>query len=184
MQGRDIKEGMKVVPVIKTIDGPLSKSAEWRRALAVKQEYLYVIKLDNARKSFTCAADKTAKTGDKFAAIDLRDAATWKGWNSRAPGFEHTPIAKLNAERARVKAAKAREQDAARRERDKVKAAKAKERDAKAREQAKARDAKAKAQAAKVAKVAKAAKAPKAPSKPRVQLNLPGIGAPETDDVE
>ena len=90
MRGKDIIVGGMVVPVIKTIDGPLGTSKEWAAAQGKGQEYLWVIAVNTAQKVFTCAMTKTAKVGDKFAAIDLR-SLDWEGWPSRVKGFVHTP---------------------------------------------------------------------------------------------
>ena len=111
MRGKDIIVGGMVVPVIKTIDGPLGKSKEWEAAQEKGQEYLWVIAVNTAQKVFTCAMTKTAKVGDKFAAIDLR-SLDWEGWPSRVKGFVHThkgdkpKVAKAPA-KAAPKAAKA-----------------------------------------------------------------------------
>jgi hypothetical protein len=87
MYGKDVKVGMKVVPVIKTIEGPLSNSKEWAAAGDKGQKFLYVIRLMSpAGKGFVCAVDKNAKSGDKFSAIDLR-SMDWAGWPCRkSPG--------------------------------------------------------------------------------------------------
>ena len=93
MYGKDLKVGMKVRPVIKTIDGPLSNSSEWAIAQEKKQDFLYVIKI--ADKVITCSANKVAKVGDKFSTIDLR-GMDWKGWDCRTdPKFQHTTMAEI-----------------------------------------------------------------------------------------
>ena len=93
MYAKELKVGIKVVPVIKTIEGPLSKSTEWENAQG-KQTYLYLVKIVEAggkKPIYICAMAKTAKTGDKFAAIDLR-ATDWKGWDSRKVGAKHVSM--------------------------------------------------------------------------------------------
>ena len=90
MYAKDVKVGMKIVPVIKTIDGPLSKSKEWAAVLEdsrKKEKFLWVIKVNDKsgqKITFVCAATKEAKTGDTFNTIDLR-AFPWLGWECRAP---------------------------------------------------------------------------------------------------
>jgi hypothetical protein len=88
MYGKEIAIGMKVRPVIKTIDGPLSASSEWQAAKEKKQDFLWVIRIEE--KTIVCAAKKAAETGDHFSTIDLR-SMDWAGWPSRVPGFVHTP---------------------------------------------------------------------------------------------
>jgi hypothetical protein len=88
MYGKEITVGMKVRPVIKTIDGPLSASTEWQAAKEKKQDFLYVIGIEE--KTIICAVTKSAKEGDQFSTIDLR-SLDWAGWPSREPGFVHTP---------------------------------------------------------------------------------------------
>lgn len=94
MYSKDIKVGGKVVPVIKTIDGPLSNSGEWSKAQEAKAKFLYVVKIITSpgkKLIFVCALDKGAKTGDKFNSIDLR-AFPWSGWDCRKPGAVHTKL--------------------------------------------------------------------------------------------
>lgn len=87
MKSSEIKQGMKVVPVCKTIDGPLSRSDEWESTKneQKKPRLLYVVRIIDApgkKPQFVCAASKDAKKGDLFAALDLRPFP-WAGFESR-----------------------------------------------------------------------------------------------------
>ena len=115
MYGKDITVGKKVVPVIRTIDGPLSTSKEWEKAQEKKQKFLWVVKIIEAKGMkpvYILSATKDAKVGDKFASIDLRDM-NWSGWKSREPGVEHKPMAQIKAEAQAKKNEKAKKPVAA-----------------------------------------------------------------------
>lgn len=78
MRNKQITKGMEVYPLIKSVNGPLSNSAEWAKARASGANVLYVIKTiekDGMKPVFICAASKSAKTGDEFYAWDLREGA-------------------------------------------------------------------------------------------------------------
>ena len=103
MYGKDISVGIKIVPVIKTIDGPLGQSKIWNEVLEdtkKKDKFLFVIRiLEVAGKQtvYVCAPTKDAKAGEKFASIDLR-AFPWTGWDCRKnPGKTKTAGKKVNA---------------------------------------------------------------------------------------
>ena len=76
MYAKDIKVGMKVVPVIRTIEGALSTSDEWKGVLKdtrKKEKFLYVIDIvekKGQKPTFLCASKKSADEGDLFNTID------------------------------------------------------------------------------------------------------------------
>ncbi len=63
------KIGDKVVPVSKSIMGPLKYSIAWRRAIKKKQPFLFVMKIEE--DTFICNEDSTRVTGDFFLESDL-----------------------------------------------------------------------------------------------------------------
>lgn len=74
----DIKIGMKVVPISKTIilnNGepsvrPANSSVAYRAALSEGQEYLYVVAVDIRRERILCNI-REARGGDYFKEYDL-----------------------------------------------------------------------------------------------------------------
>ena len=75
MKVSEVKKGMKVYPVIKTPDGPLSNSKEWKAAREANKNYLTVIAVvekSGMKPVFLCSNTASAKTGDTFFAWDLR----------------------------------------------------------------------------------------------------------------
>lgn len=90
MFAKDIKVGIKVVPVIKTFEGPLGKSETWNTAKEQGKEFLWVINIKEEagrQPIYQCGLTRNATEGDWFASIDLR-AFPWEGWKSRGP--DHT----------------------------------------------------------------------------------------------
>lgn len=75
MKKSEIKTGMKVVPISKSIYGKLNKSVEWKKAEKIGQKYLHVI--DSAycyskdKKVVMCDVYKNSDTGDYFLPKDL-----------------------------------------------------------------------------------------------------------------
>jgi hypothetical protein len=73
MKIAEIKKGMKVYPIMKSIEGPLGKSQQWE--LAAEKGYMTVVKIvdkDGQKPWFECSSSAAAQTGDKFHAGDLR----------------------------------------------------------------------------------------------------------------
>lgn len=75
MKIAELKKGMRVYPIFKSIEGPLGKSKEWAAAVAAKVFSLVIVKVvadKNQKPYFVCAMKSTALVGDKFHAGDLR----------------------------------------------------------------------------------------------------------------
>ena len=76
MKEKQIKKGMKVYPLIKSVNGPLAKSNEWKQAREEKRNFLTIVDIIEApgyKMVVICANRSNAKTGDEFYAWDLRE---------------------------------------------------------------------------------------------------------------
>jgi hypothetical protein len=75
MKIAEIKKGMKVYPIMKSIEGPLGKSPQWKLAVKSGKNFLTVVKLVEAKGQkpwFECSDKANATGGDKYHAGDLR----------------------------------------------------------------------------------------------------------------
>ena len=97
MKVSEVKKGMKVYPVIKTPDGPLSNSKEWKAAREANKNYLTVIAVvekSGMKPVFLCSNTASAKTGDTFYAWDLRAGMAPAVKRVTAPSQGKKPVVK------------------------------------------------------------------------------------------
>jgi hypothetical protein len=108
MKIAEIKKGMKVYPIMKSIEGPLGKSAQWKLAVKSGKGYMTVVKLGEAKGQkpwFECSDKATATTGDKFHAGDLRLGVLPVGKKAAKSGVKQTskPVTKKTAAKPAAK---------------------------------------------------------------------------------